>query len=103
MELERSLEVRDGHLLMDGVDVVALANQLETPFFLYSERQLRWNIEGLRNAFTRRHLDTEIFFASKACSNLWFLDQVRRSGIDVEVNSGGELWKALKAGFRPDQ
>jgi len=103
MELERSLEVRDGHLLMDGVDVVALADQLETPFFLYSERQLRWNIEGLRNAFTRRHLDTEIFFASKACSNLWFLDQVRRCGINVEVNSGGELWKALKAGFTPDQ
>ena len=103
MELERSLEIRDGHLLMDGVDVVALANQLETPFFLYSARQLRWNIEGLRNAFTRRHLDTEIFFASKACSNLWFLDQVRRCGINVEVNSGGELWKALKAGFFPDQ
>jgi diaminopimelate decarboxylase len=103
MELERSLAVRDGHLLMDGVDVVALASQLETPFFLYSERQLRWNIEGLRNAFTRRHLDTEIFFASKACSNLWFLDQVRRCGVNVEVNSGGELWKALKAGFTPDQ
>lgn len=103
MQLERSLEIRDGHLLMDGVDVVALASQLETPFFLYSERQLRWNIEGLRNAFTRRHLDSELFFASKACSNLWFLDRVRRSGINVEVNSGGELWKALKVGFRPDQ
>jgi diaminopimelate decarboxylase len=103
MQLERSLEIRGGHLLMDGVDVVALASQLETPFFVYSDRQLRWNIEGLRNAFTRRHLDTEIFFASKACSNLWFLDRVRRSGIDVEVNSGGELWKALRVGFTPDQ
>src|SRR5256885_12144901 len=26
-----------------------------------------------------------------------------RSGIDIEVNSGGELFKALRAGFRPDQ
>jgi diaminopimelate decarboxylase len=103
MQLERSLEIRDGHLFMDGFDVVELASQLETPFFLYSGRQLRWNIEGLRNAFTRRHLDTELFFASKACSNLWFLDQVRRSGINVEVNSGGELWKALKVGFKPEQ
>jgi diaminopimelate decarboxylase len=103
MQLERSLEIHGGHLFMDGVDVVALAAQLETPFFLYSERQLRWNIEGLRNAFTRRHLDSELFFASKACSNLWFLEEVRRSGINAEVNSGGELWKALKAGFRPDQ
>ena len=25
------------------------------------------------------------------------------SGIDIEVNSGGELFKALRVGFRPDQ
>jgi diaminopimelate decarboxylase len=99
----RGLEVREGHLLLEGIDIVALAQQVETPFFVFSERELRWNIERLRNAFNRRHLDTEIFFASKACSNLWFLDRVRRSGINVEVNAGGELWKVLKVGFTPDQ
>src|SRR5256885_9983406 len=31
------------------------------------------------------------------------LDVVREAGIDIEVNSGGELYKALRAGFRPDQ
>jgi len=31
------------------------------------------------------------------------LDVVRDSGIDLEVNSGGELFKALRVGFRPDQ
>jgi diaminopimelate decarboxylase len=99
----RCLTVQDGHLHMDGHDVAALGRRLPTPFFLYSESQVRWNIERLRNAFTRRHLDTEVFFASKACSNLWFLELVRRTGINVEVNSGGELWKALKAGFDPSQ
>ena len=28
---------------------------------------------------------------------------MRDAGIDCEVNSGGELFKALRAGFRPDQ
>jgi diaminopimelate decarboxylase len=28
---------------------------------------------------------------------------VLESGIDIEVNSGGELFKALRVGFRPDQ
>ena len=51
----------------------------------------------------RRHADTEVFFASKACSNTWFLRQVGRAGIGAEVNSGGELWKALRAGFPPEQ
>ena len=31
------------------------------------------------------------------------LGAVRDAGIDIEVNSGGELFKALRAGFRPDQ
>jgi diaminopimelate decarboxylase len=31
------------------------------------------------------------------------LKTVRDTGIDIEVNSGGELFKALKVGFRPDQ
>jgi diaminopimelate decarboxylase len=31
------------------------------------------------------------------------LQAVRHCGIDVEVNSGGELFKALRVGFRPDQ
>ena len=28
---------------------------------------------------------------------------MQAAGIDIEVNSGGELFRALKAGFRPDQ
>jgi diaminopimelate decarboxylase len=31
------------------------------------------------------------------------LAAVRDAGIDIEVNSGGELYKALRVGFRPDQ
>jgi len=100
---ENGLEVRDGHLHFEDVDVVDLARQVETPFFLYSERRLRDNVFDLVEAFTRRHAETEVFYASKACSNLWFLDRVRRCGINVEVNSGGELWKARKVGFTPRQ
>jgi len=99
----RVAEVTGGRLTFDGVDLLDLAQRIPTPFYLYSARRVRWNIESLRNAFTRRHIDTEVFYASKACSLMWFLRQVLASGIDVEVNSGGELWKALQAGFRPDQ
>jgi diaminopimelate decarboxylase len=102
-DLGGDITVRDGHLTLDGVDVVELAGRAPTPFFVYSPRRIRWNVSSLVNAFTRRHLDTEIFFASKACSNLWFLGEVRRTGINVEVNSGGELWKARRAGFAPRQ
>ena len=96
------LTCRDGHLHVEGVDVVAMAAETPTPFFAFSAAQIDRNVAALRAAFQSRH-PTRIFYASKACSNLWFLDRVRRAGIDCEVNSSGELWKALRAGFTPDQ
>ena len=43
------------------------------------------------------------FYASKANSNMAVLKLVLETGIDIEVNSGGELFKALRVGFRPRQ
>ncbi len=92
-----------GRMAFEGVDVTAMAETTPTPFFLYSAPQLDRNIAAMRAAFQSRHPATRIFYASKACSNLWFLERVRRAGIDIEVNSSGELWKAKRVGFRPDQ
>ena len=95
--------VRDGHLCFDGVDLAELAAGRATPFFVFSERRLRANVESVTHAFLRHHPATEVFYASKACSNLWFLHVVRASGGNVEVNAGGELDKALAVGFEPRQ
>jgi hypothetical protein len=98
-----TVTVEQGRLLFDGVDVAGLAGRVDTPFFLYSQTQIAANVARVREAFSARHAATRVFFAGKACSNLWFLEQVRAAGADVEVNSGGELWKALRAGFAPEQ
>jgi diaminopimelate decarboxylase len=92
-----------GRMRFDGLDVASMADTAPTPFFLFSAAQIDRNVSALRDAFQAHHPATRVFYASKACSNLWFLDRVRRAGIDVEVNSGGELWKALRAGFEPRQ
>jgi diaminopimelate decarboxylase len=95
--------VSEGHLCFDGVDLVELADTYPTPFFVFSERRLRANVEAVTTAFRRHHPATEVFYASKACSNLWFLHVARDAGSNVEVNAGGELEKALAAGFEPRQ
>jgi D-ornithine/D-lysine decarboxylase len=97
------LTVEDGHLCLDGADLVDLAATAETPFYVFSERRLRDTVAAVQGAFAARHPHCEVFFASKACSNLWFLSVVRDAGANVEVNSGGELDKALCAGFAPAQ
>jgi diaminopimelate decarboxylase len=97
------LTCEHGRMRFGGIDVAGMAETTPTPFFLFSATQIDRNIAALRDTFRTYHPKTRVFYASKACSNLWFLERVRRSGIDVEVNSGGELWKALRAGFRPQR
>lgn len=96
------LEVKHNHLHINGVDVIELAEKYDTPLFVISAPRIRHNIAQLLEARTH-HPKLKLCFASKANNLLGVLRVVREAGIDVEVNSGGELFKALRAGFRPDQ
>src|SRR5689334_24432888 len=97
------LEVRDDHLTVNGVDAIALVRQFNSPLFVFSEPRIRDNISRLQRAAGAVDRPIKFCYASKANSNMAILKAVLESGIDVEVNSGGELFKALRVGFRPDQ
>ena len=96
------LEIKNNHLQINGVDTIRLADEFDTPLFVISAPRIRHNIAQLLEAKTH-HPKLKLCFASKANNLLGVLRVVREAGIDVEVNSGGELFKALRAGFRPDQ
>jgi diaminopimelate decarboxylase len=93
---------KDG-LTIDGVSAVVLAETYGTPLFVYSETRLEQNVERLLRAGERLPVPLKVCYAAKAMSTMGILESVREAGSDLEVNSGGELWKALKAGFRGDQ
>ena len=97
------LEVHNGHLTIDGVDALELVEKYNSPLFVFSERRIRDNIGRLQHAASVVDRPIKFCYASKANSNMAILKAVQDSGIDVEVNSGGELFKALRVGFRPDQ
>ena len=96
------LESKDNHLQINGVDTQKLAEQYGTPLFVVSAPRIRENIARLLDA-RARHPKLKLCYASKANNMLGVLRVVREAGIDVEVNSGGELFRALRAGFSPDQ
>ena len=97
------LEVRDNHLTVNGVDAPGLINQFGSPLFVFSEARIRSNIARLTGAAAAVDRPIKFCYASKANSNMAVLKSVLESGIDVEVNSGGELFKALRIGFCPEQ
>lgn len=97
------LEARASHLAVDGIDAVRLAEEYGTPLYVFSERRIAENVRRLRHALELVHPRIKLCYAAKANSNMAVLDAVRRAGGDIEVNSGGELHKAKRIGFRPDQ
>ncbi|MDQ6653758.1 MAG: diaminopimelate decarboxylase [Acidobacteriota bacterium] len=97
------LEVRDGQLTINDANAIELIRKHDSPLFVFSEPRIRSNVNRLKSAAESVAHPIRFFYASKANSNMAILRTVLESGIDVEVNSGGELFKALRAGFRPDQ
>ena len=102
-EIENYLEEDNGRLHIDGVDTVELAREYGTPLFVFSESRIRHNIDRLKRAGDGIDIPLKLCYAAKAMSTMGILRAVKQAGCDIEVNSGGELWKALQAGFSGDQ
>lgn len=101
--IENFLEIQNGHLTINSVDAIELIEKFDSPLFVFSEPRIRYNTERLKRAAELVNHHVKFCYASKANSNMAVLQAVRDAGIDIEVNSGGELFKALKIGFRPKQ
>ena len=101
--IENYLEVRDHQLIINGVSAVELAKEHGTPLFVFSESRIKHNIARLKKAETSIDCKLKVCYAAKANSNMAILRTIKDAGCDLEVNSGGELWKALKVGFKPEQ
>jgi diaminopimelate decarboxylase len=96
-------DARDAHLTLDGHDLAELGQRYGTPLFVFSERQLRHNASSFLAGARAGHERARVFYASKACSNRRVLEIFHEEGLDIEVNSGGELYKAQRAGYAPRQ
>ncbi|MCA1816216.1 MAG: diaminopimelate decarboxylase [Acidobacteria bacterium] len=97
------LEARDGHLTINGADSLKLVRRFGSPLYVFSEPRVRENVARLVRAARVSDRPVRFCYASKANSNMAVLKAVLDAGIDIEVNSGGELYKALRVGFRPGQ
>jgi diaminopimelate decarboxylase len=101
--IENYLEEKNNQLHIDGVSAIELAREFDTPLFVFSEARIKHNINRLKQAENAIGCRLKVCYAAKANSNMAILRTVKESGCDLEVNSGGELWKALKIGFTGEQ
>jgi diaminopimelate decarboxylase len=89
----------DGALACEGVPLSTIANAVGTPTYVYSANAVREQYARLSAALDG--VPYRIHYSLKANSNLALLRLLRSLGSAVDVVSGGELFRARRAGFAP--
>jgi diaminopimelate decarboxylase len=88
-------------LFVENLSIINLTKKNRTPFYLYSEKQIKQNYLNLAQSF--KSVDPLICFATKANTNLSILKILGKLGAGADVVSAGELLKAIKAGISPNK
>ena len=92
---------RDNGLYCEDVPVQEIAAQVGTPFYLYSHATLKRHYQVFNEAF--EGVQKLICYSAKANTNLAVLKLFADLGCGLDIVSGGELYRGLKAGFSPDR
>lgn len=90
---------RNRSLFAEDIPVLEIVKQVGTPVYIYSYKTLLRHLKAYENAFIAiPHL---ICFALKANSNSAIIQLFAKNGCGADVVSGGELYRAIRAGIHP--
>jgi diaminopimelate decarboxylase len=92
---------KDDELYCEQVPVAHIADQVGTPFYLYSHATIARHYRVFDEAFNGlNHLTC---FSLKSNSNIAVLRALAKEGAGADIVSGGELLRALRAGIPTDK
>jgi diaminopimelate decarboxylase len=92
-------DYRRSVLSCEAVSLAALAADAGTPTYVYSKAALLESLAGYHRAFDG--VPHVVCYSVKANSNLGVLSVLARAGAGADIVSGGELYRALRAGMPP--
>ena len=87
---------RSGELHAEGVSFRALAEEYGTPLYVYSKAFLQAQFRGLAQAMAE--VDPLVCYSVKANSNATVIRTFLDEGAGLDIVSGGELYRSLRAG-----
>ena len=89
-------QYQQGELYCENVPLARIAKEVGTPCYVYSHNTLVRHFRAYDSAF--QNIPHILAFAMKANSNLAILRLMAKEGSGVDIVSGGELFRAMKAG-----
>src|SRR3984885_11336274 len=93
------MNYRDQTLYLDDVPLADIARRKGTPSYVYSRAAILDRFQAYERAF--EGVPHKVCYAVKANSNLSILKLLVEAGAGFDIVSGGELFRALKAGADP--
>lgn len=85
----------------EDVPVAEIAAKVGTPFFVYSQATLTRHYKVFNQAF--EGAQRLVCYSAKANSSMAILTLLKNLGAGLDIVSGGELYRGLKAGFAPQR
>src|SRR3954451_1415865 len=90
---------KHGELYCEDVPAEKIAAAVGTDCYVYSKATLLHHYRQVADAF--KPLNPTICYSIKSCGNLHICRVLIEAGCGMDVTSGGELFRALKAGCDP--
>jgi diaminopimelate decarboxylase len=92
---------KNGELYCEDVPAEKIARDVGTPAYVYSKATFLHHYRQIAQAFAV--LNPTICFSIKSCGNIHILRMLAEEGCGFDVTSGGELFRAMKAGGQPNK
>ena len=87
---------KDNELYCESVSVKKIAEEVGTPFYLYSLATIKRHFKAFNES--SKVMNSIVCFSVKANSNIAVLNVLFKLGWGADIVSGGELYRAIKAG-----
>ena len=92
---------KNNHLYCGQIPVHDIIQSTGTPVYIYNKQFFQNSYNEFKESF--KELNNFIFFSAKSNFNISVIKTFVDLGCGVDVNSQGEMFRALKAGVKPDK
>ncbi len=92
-----------GKATFDGYDLAELAESYPTPFYLFSQKQLRNNFEQFQEAFSGIEGGMRVYYSVKSNFESMILKTLAEMGCGAEISGAMDMELAKRAGMNPYQ
>lgn len=92
---------QENQLMVEKLKIEDIVKETGTPVYIYSKGSMLHQLEELKRAFADKKL--LICYSMKVCHNTNIAKVFVDNGCGADIVSGGELYRAIKAGAEPSK